>query len=547
MVYCLMMSAIQDKNNSLDSFNLLPAKKRLDFIINHETPLKFVRELPTQDLLLVIREVGAESSLELVEMMHPQQIKELFDLEVWLNDHINPKALTHYLAVMFEANRDRAITQIYNLDIELIGVLFKMTSTIHDLGTHGEPSEYPELFFQSPDGRFLVCFSDDDSLRDLSRMLHSFLDEICARDMKFALRLLENISFELVSLLEEASLRWRQNRLLDMGILPREERLSYFSPLTIADIKRLAQPITEHAFCNETTLLPMALIKTEPHKDCPFLTRALFEASDETKERFWQALVFATSNMHASLSGDFGDRESMIQTSNYIKFLIEAGLFQITNGKPELAGYALKHHSAQLLIRLGRTLVVTLRKRLTTNTDEAFLVGHDFCHVDSPLRECAKALMLAEPRYYDGLASSKELTVRYFASLHDVNITMAAITELLFRARFCGKDGLGFTAYACKKLSHLSHANMLARALINAYLKKDHPLGEVVVTDLHQIFGGADLNAQFIDFAHNMVTAIAKRLKRDDHDDEQALHDKAHNFKNAVLIQLTQNKALIVG
>lgn len=541
------MSAIQDIKNSSLNVQHLSGKKQLDLIINHPAPLKVVREMPTQNLLMIIRDVGAESSLELVEMMHPQQIQELFDLEVWHKDALNPRALGHYFSLLFEANPDTAVSQIYHLDIELIGVMFKMASTICDLSLGEEPYDYPELFSTSPGGRFLVCFSDDKTLGGLPQMLHTFLESLYGRDLPFALRLLENLRYEVVSGLEEQSLRCRQNRLMEFGILPSEERLEYFSTLTTNDIKRVREAALRDVRHDIPSLMPITNFDAHADDNYPFLKRALSECSDAAKNNFLPSLVHASANMHASLSGDFGDVDVMMATSHYIKFLAEAGLFQACHGRLDKAAQALEHYPAKFLIRLGRTALINIRKRLTTNLkDPAFVFGTEFCHLDSPLREVARAICLAEPRFYEGLASAKELTVRYFANLNEVNMTLAAVNEILFRARFVG-EGLGFTERELARVPSLSHANILARVMINAFLNREDRLCDIVFNDVQHVFAGSDLTSQMNEFATTFVTTHAQRLAVAWGESEAELVEKAHHFRNAVLIQLTQNRALILG
>lgn len=537
------MSALQDINISPDFLHNLPAKKRLDFIINHEAPRKVVRAMKTPDLLLIIREVGAESSLELVEMMHPTQIQELLDFEAWSNDQLNPRALGHYFSLFFEANADVAVSQIYHLDMELIGVMFKMTSTIYDLSAGEEPFEYSELFSTSPDGRFLVCFADD-AEHSLAHMLHTFLERLYGRDLEFALRLLESLRFELISALEEQSLRWRDNRLLDFGILPREERLQFFSPLSKQEINKLMHHADAHA---DNVMMPMSLIKSSELDAYPFLKTALQACTDEQKSRFWQALVHATANMHASLSGDFGDVDAMSKTAHYVKLLVEVGLFQSSNAKLADAAHALMQHSVKFLIRLGRSALTNMRKLLTSrlgSTDH--LLGDDYCHLDSPLREVAQALTLGEPRFYEGLVSAKKLTVRYFENLSELNITLAAVNEILFRARFIA-CGLGFKQDALIGKTHLSHANIFARTVVNAFLSRETPLSEIAVHDLSSIFVGSDLSSSFVAFVDAMVASWVATVANERDDGHEMLLEKAHNFKSAVLIQLSQNPALSIG
>lgn len=544
-----MLSHQQDINNQTEALIQLPPKKRLDFIINHEAPLQVVRSMASSDLLLTIRELGAESSLELVELMHPKQVQELFDLELWPNDQLHIKAAGHYFSLLFDANRDTAIAQLYGLDIEFIGLMFKMVATIYDTTLGEEPIDFPDLYSTSPDGRFIICFDDKADFQGLSHSLHVFLEELYGRDLPFVLRLLESVRFELASGLEEECLRWRQNRLLDKGILPREERLEFFAPLSSAEIKRIFSQRPVMNFTAPENPLPVRVLVRQIDDKYPYLKAALAAFLYETKETFWQGFIHAGINMHASLSGDFGDREEMAKGYDYVKFLAELGLFQACAGHIDTAAETLKRSSPKYFIRLGRTTLTGLRRRLLSKTmDASHLFGPDFCYADSPLREVARAICLSEPRYYEGLLEQQRLTVRFFSTPSEVYATVRAVNELIFRAALMGSAGLGCTEESLAKRSALSHAGIFARSISNGYLGIAEPLADIGGERARKLFDkDQKLVADFKDFARGHGERLAAKLALASGQDLQPMLEKTANFTTAVLIQLEQNWQLLMG
>lgn len=536
-----MMSAPQNNIISLSSLLHLPAKKRLDFLINHPSPLKLVRETRTPDLLVIIREVGAESALELVEMMHPQQIQELLDFEIWQQDQINPRALGHYLSLLFEANVETAIQQIYHLDIELLGVVFKTVSTIYDLSAGEEPYDYPDLYSISPDNRFLVCFDQDEDKRGLAQSLHQFLEQLYGRDLPFALRLLESLRFELVSHLEEESLRMRDARLLDFGILPREERLEYFASLYPSDIKKYLGASVKQVHVPHDNIFPVPVAVNKSDRDFLFLLTALEHASEQQRENFSMALMHAVTNMHATLSADFGDSEAINETARYVKFLINLGIFQICDGNISAATTILDQYPARLLLRLGRGVLVSVRKRLRSCIGDAHLFGRDFCYVDSPLREVARALSLPEPCYYEGLLSPKKLTVRHFTNLNELQATIEAVNEMVFRSLVMGQHGLAITTAELEGRGHLSHANMLARVFANTSLDRADRLQEITASEATQLFANVASKEMFENNADVVMQSLVEKIVVASGGEPQTIEMRCTNFKNAVLTQIAQN------
>lgn len=506
----------------------MPAKRRLQYITDHEDPKELVASLASQDILLTIRELGVESSLEIFELMKPEQVQDLFDLELWHNEELKPEEAGAYILALFEANTETAIEQMQGLDIELIGLMFKTTTTVFDL-TLEEPVDYPELYSTTPGGRFLVGF-DTDNNKSLAYALHKFLEELYSRDLEFVLRMLENVRFELASGLEAQSLHWRQNRLLDLGILPPEERLEYFSPVT-----------GSHIPAKESFSAPKKLYLLKPTLESEhFLKNALNSVSHEYKENFWQEISHAALNMHASLSGDFGDQRAMITVSEYTKYLCELGLFQACSGQIERASTVLESSKAKYLIRLGRTALTSLRRRLVLKTkDQAYMFGDNFIYADSPLREVARALCLPEPRFYEGLIDAKKLTIRFFRSLSELNSSVKAINELIFRALLLGENGLDIKPAIT---SHLTHSGIFARVFINRFLEIEEVLTPISFLSMEQIIKDGRVNEDFKRYLKAEGQKLAAKLAF-----EPEAEQKINNFITTILIQLEQNWQLLLA
>jgi len=538
-----MNKSLSTHNNHVQKILRLPAKARLAAILEDEDPGALVASIHAQDILLTVREVGAESALELIELLSPAQVQEILDLEIWDNDDLNPQKAGYYFSLLFEANQDRAVEQLDGLDIELLGLMYKTVADIYDQTLGEEPLDFPPLCSESPDLRFLVCFSDDPKKARLSRALYEYLDSLYARDMKKALSLLENLRYELASGLEASSHSWRNNRLLDtMGVLPREERLEYFSPITLAGLRKKAVPLLENPSTQENqNQLPMRRIASQINDRYAFLKHALSESSADAQQRYFDALAHASLNMHASWSGDFGDREEMIKSAEYVKTLCEYGLAQASKGQLDQSARALATYGVIAMIRLGRTALVNLRK-LLVNLDESFLLGEDFKYADTPLREVARALKLSEPRFYEGLLDVSKFYVRFFSTLTELNASLKAVHELLFRAQFLGPRVLGLTTSMLENHKSLSHAGMYARYLLNNYLKNKDVLAKINNTQIKHMN-----KAEFEAYSKEQTRTLAAKLAVECGYDLSKAHERAENFLSAILIQLEQNPELLVG
>src|SRR5580700_10047315 len=255
-----MSNEIQIDNISyLQNLRKLPAKKRLNAIFDAPDPEALVHDMNVHELLMTIEEVGGESALELLELMQPEQVRDMLDLSIWDHDRIMPEKAGEYLSLLFEANSDKAVLQMDGLDIEFIGLIFKLVADIYDTSQNEEPNDNYDICSKSPGGRFIVCFSEHPQWKGLAQAMYNYLEALYGIDMKRALTMLEQVRFELASGLEEATFRFRNNRLLDLGIMPHEERLLYFSPLSLNQIKR------------SNAKMPQALSPNDPSINSPLL------------------------------------------------------------------------------------------------------------------------------------------------------------------------------------------------------------------------------------------------------------------------------------
>lgn len=430
-----------DNKKILSLITKLKGKKRLDAIIEQEKPIEFIKSLTPCFILQTIFEVGKEDALELIELLPGKTVRAIFDLEIWQKERINIKKAGEFFSLLFHADRERAVKQIEALDIELIGLFFKMAADIYDVTLGEEPLEFGNFYSTSPDGRFLIVYKDKSDFAFLAHGLEQYLSSLYERDMAKALRILESVRFELVSNLEEEALKWRNTRLSDMGILPREERLAYFSRLEKLEPKK--HQTVENIINinnNENFLTVQEINNTESN------------------------LIYHIQNMHMDLLGDFADEEKIHLTARYVKLLIDLGL----GDKEKLSDYDIKD-----VIRFGRTYLLKLKSMiLAIKNDNKYLLGENFSLLDSPLCEVARGLIKPEPLYYEGLLDVKKLTFRFFQNINEVNASLQAVLEIKFRSLLLGS--LGFlVGQKDIKSAKITHSTLLAQKIKEFGLDKD--------------------------------------------------------------------------
>ncbi len=511
----------------------LDAKKRLEIILEDKNYKKLVKKLDPIFLITTINEIGSSDCLELIEALSSKQVQAIIDFSAWQEDQINLSKVGEWLKLLFESGHQSALEQIHKLDREFLGLVFKKACHIYDLSTGEEPDEYSNLYSVCPDGRFLICFSDHKELEDLGRVLHLFLENLYGIDMTFALNLLEDIKYDQESLLEEEAYKFRNHRLADFGVLSREENLILLAEITPKLLTKLPsnKALTSSSLTKFSNPAPDKYI---------FLKAALLnlEASEVT---YFQDLISHLGlNFHSLLSQDFDDREKIKESLVYTSFLIDLGLWRISKGDIKAAQQNLLDYGPKQLLRLGRSILTTLRKSsFAMLNDDNLLLNKAFECADSPLREVAKAVCSKEPLYYEGLLDARKLTAGYFNSHEQLQASIIALKELRNRSLILGPKCLGIT----KENTILNHSTMFARVIINRFLKKTPELNEITSKDLTIIFSDENktkLSNSIKDFFYKQSDELWNKLNKNNHEYDISKQN-IYDFVTTIVIKLEQN------
>ncbi|MES2504225.1 MAG: DUF6178 family protein [Myxococcota bacterium] len=291
----------------------MPLSKRFMTNLSQNLNIGIVRKLPAQEALMAIKERGIVDSHELLELLSPSQVQEIFDLDAWNFDQVNIEKMEEWLENLFTANSAVAVKAFHELDIELIAFLLKTQTEIYHLEMGEDPIESPEQALYTPDGRYLVVFSG-------STVWKYILEQLFARDLDFSLRLLESVRYETASGLEEEALHWRDGRLQDLG----------FSPL--AELKSILQkvnpdmplpPLPDNIIEGDESVQP-GLLKLAASKGV--FEKAYDALPEKDRPRVMREFIATCNQVHLAYGRDAGERQALTETITYVTLMIEKAL-----------------------------------------------------------------------------------------------------------------------------------------------------------------------------------------------------------------------------
>lgn len=197
----------------------------LKVILELPNARQVVEELAPTDFFWLVKKIGEEDSLPLLEMASKEQWQHLMDLEVWRKDRIRMDQVALWLKRLHGVDAERLVQWLLEegslLANFFLGRLLDLTVRDHDT------DEVPEGFF-SLDAVYYLRVRDpeqEDWIREL-------MADIARLDYGGYQRLVLGLLEYLPSEAEEELYRLRSVRLAEQGFLPWEEAQAVYSPLS---------------------------------------------------------------------------------------------------------------------------------------------------------------------------------------------------------------------------------------------------------------------------------------------------------------------------
>lgn len=265
----------------------------------------------------VVKELGADSAVPLLQHFSEEQFRTLIDIDGWSGDEPQPEDIDAWLAVYRSASPEALAAAFLRLDDELQTLMLSSMLTVWDpnLDTIPEPSPKARRK-SSPDQHFVVEARDE-----IEWEVDPFelLEALYRSDINEGFRQLVTARSDLTSNLTEQALRFRNGRLEDWGFPPRERAIRIFSPPDPAldAITRPAPSLFSH----------LPAIYASPLTEGSLLVRAASRIEDEAFLRsFQEELVFLINSAAVAYSAALRDVDHVISIAERVRDTASLGL-----------------------------------------------------------------------------------------------------------------------------------------------------------------------------------------------------------------------------
>ncbi|HEV3111028.1 MAG TPA: DUF6178 family protein [Candidatus Binataceae bacterium] len=454
----------------------LPARQKRDLILSAPEAERLVQSFAPETLFYTLKEIGSADAGDLLSMAAPEQVKGLFDLDCWSKDRVNFARMREWIEAMAEAGRRHAAEALMELDIELVTLLLRLYLKVYRLDEVQTAQDVPSDRVVQFDEHYAVEFIRYDNILPF---LQEILEEMFERDYDYFSSLMDEVYWGVDAELEEQAYQYRIARLSDRGFpdfFEAQSVFGYLDPRKFDEIRATYAPLNREDALEGDAQVEMAMMA--PGSDSSLFNAALtagFAAQGKRQIRSEMALV--ANQVLVARAIDFGDPDAVRDAIELTHHYLNLGLEHLAGGDLKTAIDYLRETHLKMLLRLGVSLTIDLRKRAEALVKSlGFAPGkvRSISYLDSPYREALEGFLLIAPRFYGGLDREPSVVVRDFKEMRDLHIAYGVLAQLEAMAPlFAGALAVDITSAAFRgqvagREIHLSQ--ILLTALVNQAL-----------------------------------------------------------------------------
>ncbi|GBD26131.1 hypothetical protein HRbin30_01460 [bacterium HR30] len=339
----------------------LPARARLERLLEHPRAAEIVAQLPVQEVYYLVKEIGLADAGELLALASPEQVQGCLDLDVWDKDRLDITRLRPWFEVMLEEFLpNRMLRVLEGLDIELLALWLRRTCRIYDRTLEEEVEEHLNRpRYSTPDTFFVVEFlPETDASTALT--LERLLDRLYDVDQQFVRRLLLEAKWGLETELEETAYRWRRGRLEDLGFVEYFEAIGVYATIDPAKAKGAAAIDWRPRGPREgAVVLPVPV--ADAFTDGSFFAAVFASIRDESfAQDVAEALLALVNRVLSADRADPAEPDEVRAVSSRALATLSLGLEYLAEGSVEAAQAVLARTPLVTIFRVGFSLTAEL-------------------------------------------------------------------------------------------------------------------------------------------------------------------------------------------
>lgn len=380
-------------------------KEILDRILEDDNPQEIVQDLPYEDFFWLVKKVGEDDCLPLLELGSVDQWQYLLDLEIWEKDRLDVTHISRWIKQLQQADSKRLVRWLFS-EGELLTYYHFFKSIEVIIKAEDEVLDLADGFF-SLDGVFYIRVTDSEHREFIEHIIRVMAREDFDRYQALILGLVGVLPAEL----EEEMYRLRNVRLAEHGFLPFEDAVSIYAPLDPETLNIEKRPELPDVFSDEDIrdIIPISPLYHAGAKT--MLTEA---TSGITDPLFLDKIRLEFAGLcNQILSADnllVNEFEVLIRTCRKAAGYVNLALERICGRDISKAQQLLKSQSLVSLFRVGFGLALKLKWEAERWLEGSWFygLGLDTEFWGEDWRGILAGLVTKRPRRYVGLQEGEE-------------------------------------------------------------------------------------------------------------------------------------------
>jgi len=416
-----------EKGALLKELYALPGREMLDRILDVDEPKALIQEIPCEDFFWLVKKVGEDDSLALLELASVDQWQYLLDLETWVKDRVDISHTAHWLNLLQKANCGQLAKWLLDEDEYLASYHFFRTLEVVVINNTDEIYGLPAGFF-SLDDALHIRVNDPRYRRSIENIIRVMANE----DFDRCQTLLLGLGGRLPAEVEEEMYRLRNVRLAEHGFLPFEEAIAVYSPLDPAvlegeDRQDFPEVIDDAEIRALAPVLPLAQTEAEN-----LFMEGVASIRDPLLLNRLRLEFAGLANQIISADGLIvRDNEVLSQACRKVARIVNLSIERVCSLDVPSAEDLLRRHSLVTLFRVGFGMVLKLKWEAERWLKESWFYGQglDTGFWGEHWGGILNGLLAKRPRYYVGSREREEC--RDFEWLSELDECLDVLRSLM--------------------------------------------------------------------------------------------------------------------
>lgn len=307
--------------------------------------------LPEAELCFTCKEVGVEDASRLLEYATDHQIVACIDLDAWNGLTPDIRKLDTWMMSLAEAGDDTLLRAARAMDAETLALYLRDHVRV-ELKPSGDEDWQPPEGGQTLEGQFYyIARRDDDDVAVLRRLLIVLFQH----DYWLYFRMMQSVTEEMSSEIEEWALRWRTGRLEDLGFPSWDHSMRIYGHMRP---ERLAEVPLEPADIEYAEWqLPVWISELPVAADGRHsIFRAVAQLDERARSQFFYAFMSLANKIAVADGRELGDASTLPDTIEKAARVSSLGLEHVASANSLDPEEALRRLPLEQLFRIGVNL-----------------------------------------------------------------------------------------------------------------------------------------------------------------------------------------------